>query len=913
MARLARLAAFAAGGIALGLAAAAFAVAAMFPPERLTPFVRDRLSRHLDAPVALRRAEVSVFPVLAVRLEDVVIGDPRGYRRPAAWPRGGLVGAKRARGSLALLPLLARRIEIANVRLEEVALTAVRNEQGAGNWEELGGASRPGAAPATADFDLDVRRLELAGARVQVYDARDGLYLAARRVDALLSLRRTAGGRDQRARLRLDLAGLGGRTSWPLGDRPIRIEADVESREAGGRWTVHRAALERGRLALSGTGTVSGPERVLAFRLDQSSLPLSDLLELLPSDQVRSLGRLTGDGTIRLAAEAKGPLSRGRTPALRARASLAGGRLSFRDRDVALEDLAFDLSASEHGCDLAKLTGRVGRSTFAVSGLSRGWADPRLRVRLLAAADLADVSRFLPLADSARLAGRARVSVDGAGRAASATASDFGWSGSVDLAGVSASGVGFGRPITGVQGRIGLVPGRAWAKGLAGQVGASDFTIDGTIERPIEWFAAAAGQAESAPREAIARLAVRSRRLDLDQLLPARRGDQPLPPVRAEGTFEVGSLHLRQLDAERARGRFTYGHGVTAVEDFALDAYGGKSSGRAWFDLRDPAVPRYQLDATAEGMDANAVLGAWTGAKNVAFGTLNMTIDLDGSGLTVAEVARGLSVKGLAQVLGGRLAGSRVFAKLAEFTGVDRFRILSFRDLSAPFRVAQGRVIFDPIALSSGETDWLARGSVGLDGTLDFAVAAVVPPSLVPGLPGNLVNSAGALLSDDGRLTLDLRLRGSVKAPRLDWDTQRTASRLLERSGSVVDLIARQLGLSLGDSLARSGSIEERADRIVEQQKERLEEEAEKRSEELATRAIDELTRLFEKKAPPPPPPAAPPDSTSGGASSSAPPPPPEAPPPIPRDSTAAPPDSASAPAPAPAPAPADSVGSAGG
>src|SRR5688572_939635 len=231
LARLARLAAFTAAGIALLLATAALAVGALFPPERLTPFVRDRLSRHLDAPVALRRAEVSVFPVLAVRLEDVVLGDPRGYRRPAAWPRGGLVGAKKAQGSLALLPLLGRRIEISDVCLEDVTLTAVRNEKGLGNWEELGGADA--ATPQGDDFDLDVRRLELVRARLQLYDARDGLYLAARHVDAALSLRRTAGGRDQRARLRVDVAGLGGRTPWPLGDRPIRLEADVESQAAG--------------------------------------------------------------------------------------------------------------------------------------------------------------------------------------------------------------------------------------------------------------------------------------------------------------------------------------------------------------------------------------------------------------------------------------------------------------------------------------------------------------------------------------------------------------------------------------------------------------------------------------------------------------------------------------------------------
>jgi hypothetical protein len=177
----------------------------------------------------------------------------------------------------------------------------------------------------------------------------------------------------------------------------------------------------------------------------------------------------------------------------------------------------------------------------------------------------------------------------------------------------------------------------------------------------------------------------------------------------------------------------------------------------AWFDFNDRRHPRYQVHGTADQVDANQLFSAWTPAKNVAFGTLQMTIDLDGAGLTAAELRKSLSAKGIAQVLGGKLAGADLFAGLARFTGVDQWRILSFRDLSAPFHVTNGRVVFDPLALTSGETDWLAQGSVGLDGTLAFDVAALVPPSMVPQLPQALARVAGAALDPSGRLTLDSR------------------------------------------------------------------------------------------------------------------------------------------------------------
>jgi hypothetical protein len=130
--------------------------------------------------------------------------------------------------------------------------------------------------------------------------------------------------------------------------------------------------------------------------------------------------------------------------------------------------------------------------------------------------------------------------------------------------------------------------------------------------------------------------------------------------------------------------------------------------------------------------------------------------------------------------------------------------------------------VFDPLALATEHTDWLARGSVGLDGTLDFALVAVVPPEFVPQMPRNLLTTAGSLMNPDGRLTLDLRLGGTVRKPELGWDSNRTASRFLANTGGHDDLLARRLGVTPGDSLAHSATLEEAADRVVEAQKQKL-------------------------------------------------------------------------------------------
>jgi AsmA protein len=84
--------------------------------------------------------------------------------------------------SLALLPLLAKRIEISQARLEGLELNLARNRSGANNWQDLGGRGTPQAeaqapadgASAPANLDLGVDDIEIQNARIVWNDAATG-------------------------------------------------------------------------------------------------------------------------------------------------------------------------------------------------------------------------------------------------------------------------------------------------------------------------------------------------------------------------------------------------------------------------------------------------------------------------------------------------------------------------------------------------------------------------------------------------------------------------------------------------------------------------------------------------------------------------------------------------------------------
>ena len=83
-----------------------------------------------------------------------------------------------------------------------------------------------------------------------------------------------------------------------------------------------------------------------------------------------------------------------------------------------------------------------------------------------------------------------------------------------------------------------------------------------------------------------------------------------------------------------------------------------------------------------------------------------------------------------------------------------------------PLRIESGRVITNPIRLSGANGDWLLAGSVGFDGSLDYAVSATLPPAAVAALQAKSALAAGALADEQGRVLLDFRVTGPWRAPR---------------------------------------------------------------------------------------------------------------------------------------------------
>jgi hypothetical protein len=125
------------------------------------------------------------------------------------------------------------------------------------------------------------------------------------------------------------------------------------------------------------------------------------------------------------------------------------------------------------------------------------------------------------------------------------------------------------------------------------------------------------------------------------------------------------------------------------------------------------------------------------------------------------------------EVADGRFGSIPILNRIADETKVDGFRNMEFSQFKGGFTVQQGRAFLDNVSAMSPTAQLLASGSVGLDGSLDLAIAPRVEQEIASRLTDN--RYAQMLLSSpDGFMTFPLAVtaKGTTLDPKYGVDVQ---------------------------------------------------------------------------------------------------------------------------------------------
>nr|WP_314562700.1 AsmA family protein [uncultured Pseudomonas sp.] len=181
-------------GLLLLLVAVGFALTHLVDPNDYKDEIRQLARDKANVDLQLK-GDIgwSLFPWLGVELHDATLAS-------AVTPDRQLAQVQRLILSVRLLPLLLRRdLEMSDIKIDGLDLTASRDDQGRTNWAEIGRPAPkadPGAAPADTStgtpgesttgrqpLKLNVESLTVRNSRVEYSDARNGARYAFEGID----------------------------------------------------------------------------------------------------------------------------------------------------------------------------------------------------------------------------------------------------------------------------------------------------------------------------------------------------------------------------------------------------------------------------------------------------------------------------------------------------------------------------------------------------------------------------------------------------------------------------------------------------------------------------------------------------------------------------------------------------------
>ena len=180
-------------GLLLTLVALGFALTQLFDPndykDEIRQIARDKANLELTI-----NGDIgwSLFPWLGLELTDTSLASAASPTQPFADLR--LLGL-----SVRVLPLLRREVQMSDIRIDGLNLSLERDEQGHGNWQDIGHPAKPVASTAStatpADSDavtppaaskqplrLDIDSLSLTNSRIAYHDAKSGQQYSAENI-----------------------------------------------------------------------------------------------------------------------------------------------------------------------------------------------------------------------------------------------------------------------------------------------------------------------------------------------------------------------------------------------------------------------------------------------------------------------------------------------------------------------------------------------------------------------------------------------------------------------------------------------------------------------------------------------------------------------------------------------------------
>ncbi|MBM4130532.1 hypothetical protein FJ250_05815, partial [bacterium] len=588
---------------------------------------------------------------------------------------------------------------------------------------------------------------------------------------------------------------------------PVSLRKDLAWSPAERSLQVAESTLRLGDLAVGLSGRLDdlgSPAPRADLRLSGGPAQVSSLVGFLPPWLAPALDGISSGGEVALSGFIKGPLG----PPAPVGAplpfaweldfALTDGRVSAPGLAAPLSGIEVRLRAHDDTVELARFAAATPRSRLDVSGtMTSLLATPRVDLRIATDLDLAEAMALQPPQPGLpELAGRFTGAVGVSGPVQPVTA--LALSGGGRLVDLKMSGPDLRPAIDRIDGPIRLEGQRLYADGVTYRQGPTDLTVTGTVDN----FLALVPELKVAPPAVLAaRADIRLLDADAYAAPPGARKEAAGP---GSGLARLGLLSgsaqatVRRLltkghELQDVQGAVDLDRGRLTLRDVRGAMYGGRVDLAGVMDFSDPAHGKMDLEVALAGVQVQELskravaMSRFARLGGLVTGLVDGRAQLKGAlddtfGLDLMT----LTTSGQVELKQARLAGSPLQKKLAGLLAAPQLEAVAVEKWLQPFRIEDGKLHVDGLALKAAGVDVRAAGWQALDGTLALGVEMTVPPVLAEGLRSRLPAPVAAVLLDGGAgpLVVPVGLSGRWEDPQVQLDTESLAAAAADRAAS---------------------------------------------------------------------------------------------------------------------------------
>jgi AsmA protein len=811
-------------GVIILLILASVMVKIIFTKQRLLSMLVPKIETALKRKVEIEDINVSIWGGLGVDVKGMKVLNPSGFTQEELFKFDQLsIRVK-------FLPLLRKRIEIKKIILDNPEINLEKNPEGSSNFEDLIKSSG-GKIVLPLAFD----QLEIKNGTILYQDNQDQKRIVLHKFEenARLSLdekmeNAKATGKITVDRIELNLPNYKG-TLPPL---TFSLEHDITLNMPEDILSIESLKIGIAKISMEVKGKVEelSTTPILNLTVQSNEIPLADLFASIPKAETSPLNKLTTSGSLKISASFQGATKGEPLLQEQGKISFQNVRVDFIGVPEPFNMPYGELNFSNQSLSFFTSKAKFGEAPLDLKLVVDNFSDPNLTSELKAKLNLAIISEFVRMPEKTSLAGEAEINVKAYGKIKSPAGTvgpeRMNFSGQMQLRKVEVSTPALGAPVKNLNADISFQKGDIDIPNLSLSLGESSLNLQGKLYGAIHYYIF------KDQKKPFLNFSLNSPLMDLDKIFPSTQTGErplgqeegktkgkttgvdtiiPLPNVNVDGQISIQKAIFRKVELTDLSAKLVVTDGVLRLDNIVTKVYSGSVGGKATCDLNDIEHIPYNIDVTANQIEANDFLSRFTSFDNHLFGKLNMNASFSGTGNELPDIQKSLTSNGTVTFADGKLVNWEFLDKIASFFKIDSFKEQQIRTLRNTFRIADSRVWFDDFSAVTKDGDFKLIGSVGLDGSLDYKLNAVLSPELSLRFDA-LGDLSQYLKNDQGRVVLDVKITGLAKNPEFALDTSQPE------------------------------------EKFKQQMKEKAQEQTDKAKDQLKEKGQDLLKDLFKKK-----------------------------------------------------------------